>query len=126
MDPRFFIAVLDDEYSVRRALGRLLSASGFDVGAFGSGKQFLDSLSTRTPDCVILDLQMPGLTGREVQRQLSLTGQRIPVIIITAYDQPAIREQCLAEGAAGYLTKPLRRDHLIAAIHAAIHEPPLN
>jgi FixJ family two-component response regulator len=120
MNRRLFIAVVDDEDSVRRALARLLSASQFDVNAFASGEEFLTSLPKRSPDCAILDLQMPGLTGRDVQRQLSLAGSRFPVIIITAHDQPAMREQCLADGAAGYFAKPFRRDQLIAAIHAAI------
>ncbi|HKD52650.1 MAG TPA: response regulator, partial [Steroidobacteraceae bacterium] len=69
--PRPLIAVVDDEESVRRALARMLSASQLDVEIFGSGQEFLDSLRTRRPDCVVLDYQMPGLTGRDVQRQLA-------------------------------------------------------
>ena len=120
MEERNFIAVVDDEESVRRALARMLSACQFEVGTFASGTEFLDSLRARMPDCVILDFQMPVLTARDVQRQLAVAELRIPVIIVTAHDQPAIREQCLADGAAAYLAKPLHREDLITAIGTAI------
>jgi FixJ family two-component response regulator len=71
---RPFIAVVDDEESVRRALVRLLHTSHVDVEAFATGQAFLSSLTVRRPDCLILDMQMPGLTGRDVQRELTLTG----------------------------------------------------
>src|SRR5271170_2908141 len=110
---RSLIAIVDDEAPVRRALSRMLHACLFDVITFPSGQEFLDSLSTRRPDCVILDFQMPGLTGRDVQRQLALARIHLPIIVVTAHDQPAIREQCLADGAIAYLSKPLLRDRLI-------------
>lgn len=117
---RPLIAVVDDEESVRRALARMLIASLFDVEVFASGHEFLDSLATRRPDCVVLDLQMPRLTGREVQRQLTLLHIQIPIIVVTAHDQPELREQCLADGAVGYLAKPLRRQGLVSLIGDAI------
>jgi FixJ family two-component response regulator len=119
---RPLIAIVDDEESVRRALSRTLRASRFDVMAFGSGQEFLDSIETRLPDCVVLDFQMPGLTGRDVQRQLALAKIKLPIIVVTAHDQPAIREQCLADGAIAYLAKPLRRENLIAMINSALNE----
>jgi FixJ family two-component response regulator len=112
--------VVDDEESVRRALVRLLRASQLDVEAFASGQAFLSSLSVRQPDCLVLDIQMAGLTGRDVQRQLCTANMHIPVIIITAHDEPALREQCLADGAVAYLRKPLRGDALLSSINAAI------
>ena len=117
---RPLLAVVDDEESVRRALARMLSASQFEVDVFASGREFLDSLRTRLPDCVILDYQMPGLTGRDVQRQLALTKTRLPIIVVTAHDQPALREQCLADGAVAYLAKPLQRERLVSLINDAI------
>ena len=117
---RPFVAIVDDEESVRRALARLLRASQLDVEVFASGESFLDSLSHRQPDCVVLDLQMSGLTGRDVQRQLVAANWRFPVIIITAHDEPTVREQCLAEGAAAYLCKPLRGVTLLQSIEAAL------
>ena len=117
---RPLIALVDDEESVRTALARMLRASQFDVDAFASGREFLDSLPTRLPDCVILDYQMPGLTGRDVQRQLSVEQIRLPIIVVTAHDQPALREQCLADGAVAYLAKPLLRERLVGLINDAI------
>lgn len=115
-----FIAVVDDEESVRRALVRMLRASHLEVEAFASGQEFLASLAIRQPDCLILDIQMAGLTGRDVQRQLASADVRFPVIIITAHDEPTLREQCLADGAFAYLRKPLRGDTLLSSINAAI------
>jgi FixJ family two-component response regulator len=117
---RPLIAVVDDEESVRRALARMLSASQFDVDVFASGQEFLDSLRTRLPECVILDYQMAGLTGRDVQRQLTLAQIRVPIIVVTAHDQAALREQCLADGALGYLAKPFHRERLVGLINDAI------
>jgi len=117
---RPLIALVDDEESVRRALARMLSASQFDVDVFATGQEFLDSLRTRLPDCVVLDYQMPGLTGRDVQRQLSLGQIHLPIIVVTAYDQPALREQCLADGAVAYLSKPLQRERLVDLINDAV------
>jgi FixJ family two-component response regulator len=117
---RPLIALVDDEESVRRALARMLSASQFDVDVFATGQEFLDSLRTRLPDCVVLDYQMPGLTGRDVQRQLSLGQIRLPIIVVTAHDQPALREQCLADGAVAYLSKPLQRERLVDLINDAV------
>lgn len=117
---RPFVAVVDDEESVRRALVRLLHASHVDVEAFATGSDFLNSLEARRPDCLVLDMQMPGLTGRDVQRKLTLTGIHLPVIIITAYDEPMMRERCLADGAAAYLCKPLRGDTLLHTIASVL------
>jgi len=117
---RPLIAVVDDEESVRRALARMLGASQFDVDVFASGQEFLDSLRTRLPDCLVLDYQMPGLTGRDVQRQLALAQTQVPIIVVTAHDEPALREQCLADGAVAYVAKPLQRERLVGLIHDAI------
>jgi FixJ family two-component response regulator len=114
------IAIVDDEESVRRALARMLSASLFAVEVFASGQEFLDSLTSRLPDCVILDYQMPGLTGRDVQRRLVAAHINLPIIVVTAHDQPALREQCLADGAVAYLAKPLQRERLVGLIHDAL------
>jgi FixJ family two-component response regulator len=111
------IAIVDDEESVRRALARMLSVSAFSVRVFGSGQEFLDSLSSQRPDCVVLDYQMPGLTGRDVQRRLALAQISLPIIVVTAHDQPALREQCLADGAVAYLAKPLHREPLVDLVN---------
>ena len=121
-DGRYLIAVVDDEEPVRRALGRMLRASRYDVLDFGSAQAFLDSLRAMVPDCVLLDLQMPRLTGNDVQRAMNKAHVAVPVIVMTAHDRPHLREECLAEGAIAYFSKPLRREAVIPAIDAAIQD----
>jgi FixJ family two-component response regulator len=121
---RPFVAVVDDEESVRAALLRLLRASRNRLRGlrFRRGVPAFDR--TAPPDCLVLDLQMAGLNGREVQRQLIGRKSPIPLVMITAHDEPTIREQCLADGASAYLRKPLRGDLLIRSIHAAMAGAP--
>jgi FixJ family two-component response regulator len=114
------IAVVDDEASVRLAIGRMLRASSYAVSVYGNGEEFLKSLQTSRPDCVVLDIQMPGLSGRDVQRALRLSKISLPIIFVTAHDRPTLREMCLADGAVAYFTKPLLREHLVAAVELAI------
>jgi FixJ family two-component response regulator len=114
------IAVVDDDDSIRRALSRLLRGANFDVRTFGSGQEFIKSLRGYRPDCVILDFQMPELTGGDVQCLLSLADIQLPVIIMTAYDHPFIREECLRRGAVACIAKCDLQDHLIVTIAAAM------
>jgi FixJ family two-component response regulator len=117
---RSFVAVVDDEESVRKALLRLLRAANMDAEAFASGEAFLSSLEKFRPDCVVLDLQMPGLTGRDVQRRLISMQISMPVILITAHDDIVTQQQSLSDGAANYLRKPLRGDVLVRSINESI------
>jgi FixJ family two-component response regulator len=117
---RSFVAVVDDEESVRRALIRLLRAANMDAEAFASGEAFLESLEKFRPDCVVLDLQMPGLTGRDVQRRLMGMQINLPVILITAHDDMVTQQQAMSDGAANYLRKPLRGDVLVRSINESI------
>jgi FixJ family two-component response regulator len=117
---RPLIAIVDDEESVRRALSRVMRTSEMDAVAYASGQEFMDSLLSCVPDCVVLDLQMAGLTGHDVQQALMRIGTQIPVIIVTAHDSPEMRGRCLREGAAAYLSKPFRREDLIEAINGAL------
>jgi FixJ family two-component response regulator len=94
--------------------------SQLDATVYASGQEFLDSLGGRQPDCLVLDLQMPGLTGLEVQRALSGARVRIPTIIITAHDEPETRARCLSAGAVAYLCKPLHDELLLDAIASAV------
>jgi FixJ family two-component response regulator len=116
-----FVAVVDDDESVSRAITRLLRSAGFASDAFKTGDEFLDmfnSIPSYRPACVVLDVQMPGSNGLEVQRQLA--GSGIPVIFITAHDETGVREQALAAGAAAYLRKPFNDEILIKAVRTAI------
>lgn len=121
---RILVAVVDDEQAIRKALQRLFSASDFDAETFASGQEFLDSLATKHPDCVVLDLHMPGLTGLDIIRRLALGGVWVPTIIITAHDNPESRTQCFAAGAAAYLRKPLDDQVLLGAIAKAVAATP--
>jgi len=114
------IAVVDDEVSVRKSLRRLLRAFGFDVATFASGNVFFYSLELQHPDCLILDLHMPGMNGLGVQRRLTKAGLRVPVIVITGHDEPETRAQCLSAGAADYLCKPFDDEALLSAIQHAM------
>ena len=118
--PRRRIAVVDDDPSVCKALARLLRASDLDADAYGSAQQFLDSLQTSVPDCLVLDLQMPEMDGLALQRELGRAGIRLPIVVITGHDEPGMQARCLAAGAAAYLRKPLKEKTLLAAIEAAI------
>lgn len=105
---------------------RLLTASDISVEAYSSGYDFLDSLPRAKPDCLVLDLQMPGMSGFELQRRLLRDGVRLPIVIITAHDEPGARLRCVSAGAAAFLTKPLNADTLIDAIHAAVRSVTLH
>lgn len=118
------IAVVDDDASVRKALSRLLETASYDVETFESARQFIATLSDRAPACAIIDLQMPDMTGIELQHYLTATGVAPPTIIITAYDEPGVRDQCIAAGASAYLVKPLLTAALISAIKEAIAKLP--
>jgi FixJ family two-component response regulator len=121
--PLPIIAVVDDEESVRLALARLLRGWSFAVSVYGSGEEFLRSLATSRPACVILDVEMPGMSGRDVQRALSTSDAQLPIIIVTAYNRADLRAACLADGAAAYFTKPLRSQHLIEALECVVGHP---
>jgi FixJ family two-component response regulator len=118
-EPAPVVAIVDDEEPIRKALKRLLRAANLEAEAFASGPAFLDSLVTRRPDCVILDLQMPGMTGLHVLQRMKQSGVQIPTIVITAYDEPETRSLCLAAGATAYLRKPLGDRLLLDAVAAA-------
>jgi FixJ family two-component response regulator len=116
-----FIAVVDDEPSVRKALERLLRAAKFEVVTFDSGAAFLSSVPDRRPDCVVLDLHMPGMNGFDVQSRLAENpAARIAVIVITAHDSPTSQQRAMAGGAAAYLRKPVDARPLLEAIRGAI------
>src|SRR6185436_234331 len=115
------IAVVDDDESVRRAVRRLLRAIGIDADPFASGDELLQLLAAMPsyrPDCVILDVQMPGLNGLEVQRRLA--GSALPIIFITAHDELVVREQALGAGAVAFLRKPFNDDLFVKTVNAAL------
>lgn len=113
------IAIVDDDPSVLKALARLLGTRSFMVSTYLSGSQFIASLSEGMPDCLIVDLQMPEMTGLELQQNLNLSNIRIPTIVITAHDEMGMRGRCKSAGAIAYLSKPVNDASLFAAIEVA-------
>src|SRR3954468_15229893 len=103
------IAIVDDDESVCRALKRLVRSLGMQADTFLSGQEFVDVIEAMPSfqvDCIILDVQMPAMNGLEVQRRLVALGNRIPIIFITAHDEPGVRERALGMGALAFLRKP--------------------
>jgi FixJ family two-component response regulator len=121
---RPLIAVVDDDDSMRIALRRFLRAAKLDAETFPSGAQFLESLQTHQPDCVLLDLHMPDMDGFAVQARLAEMGIGLPVIFITACDSAKSRDRALASGASAYLPKPVDGQTLLDAVSTAIAHPP--
>jgi FixJ family two-component response regulator len=115
-----FVAIVDDDLAVRKGLARLLGASAIRARGFASAREFLESLSAEVPECLIVDLQMPEMTGLELQGELTRLGARIPTIVITAHNERGLRERCLAAGAAAYLIKPLDGIQLLSSIDSAV------
>ena len=113
------IAVVDDDASVRKASARLLEASSYDVQTFETAGEFIAALARGTPACALIDLQMPNMTGLELQRYLAGIGVTFPTIIVTAHDEPGAKDRCIAAGASAYLVKPLRKAALITAFKGA-------
>jgi Response regulator len=117
------IAIVDDDESVCRAVRRLVRSLAMDGETFSSGQRFLDLLDAMPsfqPDCLILDVQMPGLNGLEVQERLATTGNSIPVIFITAHDEVGTREKAIGAGAVAFLRKPFNDELLIKMLSQAL------
>ncbi len=116
------ISIVDDDASFRRATARLVRSLGHSVAAFSSAEEFLNSDRLRDTACLISDVQMPGMSGIELQNQLLAQGVQLPVIFITAYPESRARKQALASGALGFLNKPFNEDKLIACLDQALSE----
>lgn len=114
------VAVIEDDKSFLRALGRLLRAAGFTVRSFSSAEEFLGERDTPSPDCLVLDIHLGGLNGFSLHERLRARGVMVPTIFMTGHDDPATRERARKAGAAGFLRKPFEDDTLIAAIEQAV------
>jgi two-component system, LuxR family, response regulator FixJ len=112
---RLKIAIVDDEPAVRSGLRRLCNALGVEATAYASGREFLASLlNGMTPDCVLLDMHMPEMSGLEVQRQMAMFTDSVAVIAITADDSPETSVRWQARGALACQRKPIGADELLA------------
>ncbi len=118
------IAIVDDEDQVRSALGRLLRLADFEVLSFASGQCFIDSLAQRVPGCVLLDLQMAGLSGLQVHALLHASHPLLQVIFITASDDAEVTQRAGDAGASALLRKPFTNRALLDAVHSALPSHP--
>jgi FixJ family two-component response regulator len=114
------VSVVDDDESVRESLPDLLQEFGFAVRAFSSAEEFLASDYIGQTKCLILDISMPGMSGPELQQELILRGQQIPVIFITAHRDDSVRPRLIAQGAVECLFKPFSDTALQDALAAAL------
>lgn len=120
-DQKKNIIVVDDDREVNQAISRLLNAAGFRAMAFDSAEAFLTANSTATAACMVVDINLEGLSGFELRRRLKQKGVEIPFIFITAYDHPGHRAKANDTGAVAYFTKPFTGENLMAAITKAIN-----
>jgi FixJ family two-component response regulator len=118
---RLLVSVVDDDESVRESLPDLLRELGFAVQAFASAEEFLASDSLGVTRCLILDVAMPGMSGPELQRELSRRRQEIPIVFITSHRDDGMRPRVLAQGAVECLFKPFSEAALLDALETAIH-----
>lgn len=119
------IAIVDDDESVCRALGRLVRSLDMDAQAFSSGQAFLElleALPSFRPDCVVLDIQMPGVNGFDVHNRIRTIRAGLPVIFITAFDEGGARERALTGGAVAYLRKPFNDGVFAQTVRAALEQ----
>ena len=123
MNDRPFVVVVDDDPSVRKALQRLLRAVRMEVETFPSGEDFLRSLEHRAPDCLVLDIRMPGMTGLDLRDRLAAAKYSIPIVFITAHAEGVSAERGASGELAEILHKPFDDKTLLEAIGRSIRQP---
>jgi FixJ family two-component response regulator len=118
MVTRPLVSVVDDDESVRESLPDLLRELGYSARAFSSAEEFLASDCVGETGCLILDIAMPGMTGPDLQRELTVRGQEIPIVFITAQAEETVRPCSLGHGTADCLFKPFSDTALLEALNA--------
>ena len=114
------VFVVDDDQSVREGIQSLLTSAGFSVDTFPTAEMFLNHPHPDRPACVILDVRMPGLSGLDLQRELTKIGVSIPIIFVTGHGNVRMTAQAMKAGAVEFLTKPFREQELIDAVRESI------
>jgi FixJ family two-component response regulator len=112
--------IIDDDATVRESVGDLLSSVGLAARTFGSTREFLDSTRPNSPGCIVLDVRLPGPSGLEFQSSLARSGIDLPVIFITGHGDIPMSVRAMKSGAVEFLTKPLREQELLDAVHLGI------
>ncbi len=116
------IFVVDDDPAVLKGLSRLLRAARLDVVTFNSPQEFLERTDPRTPDCLVLDVAMPGMSGLELQAALITKGSTVPIIFLTGNGDTAMSLLAMKRGAVAFLTKPVNDDDLLKAVRLALEK----
>jgi FixJ family two-component response regulator len=120
-----YVAVVDDDESVCRSLSRLLRTAGFQPVTYASAEAFLQDTKRPQYDCLVLDVQLEGMSGLELSRRLAAVKDATPVLFITAYDDPQARAKALAGGAAGYFQKSDPAERILESLRDVIsHRSP--
>jgi FixJ family two-component response regulator len=114
------VFVVDDDEAVRDALKSLISSVGLSVETFESAREFLESRGPDAPGCLVLDVRLPGLSGLDLQRELSDANIHTPIVFITGHGDIPMSVQAMKAGAVEFLTKPFRDQELLDAIHQAL------
>jgi len=118
--PEVTVFVVDDDASVREALGGLLRSAGLGVATYATAQEFLAGLRAEGPSCLVLDVRLPGLSGLDLQRRMAEVNLDIPIIFITGHGDVPTSVRAMKAGAVEFLTKPFVDDDLLAAIHEAV------
>jgi FixJ family two-component response regulator len=121
------ISIVDDDISIRKSLDRLIRSAGLKVLVFASAEEFLNSTQPRKADCLILDIQLPGMSGIELLHYLKTQKYKVPIIFITAHgsDEQA-RSEAASDWTVAYLIKPFSGEELLDAVNAALKWKPNN
>ena len=119
-EPKALIAIVDDELSVREGLSTLIRSAGCRVETFSSAQEFLARPDVESPSCLVLDLQMPGLSGLDLQKQMANSELEIPIVFLTGHGNIPASVRAMKAGAVEFLTKPFDDEELLQAIHEAI------
>jgi len=115
-DPPLSVAVVEDDPSMRKSIERLLNAHGYHTVAYDSAEAFLAGQPLTPIDCLVLDIQLQGMSGLQLQHQLFKSGSNLPIVFITAVDDAALEAQATEAGCVAYLHKPFPAEHLLSAI----------
>ena len=119
---KHLISVVDDDESTRKSTTLLIESFGFQAAGFESAESLLKSGQLHQTSCLIVDVQMPGMNGLQLQSHLAAVGCKIPIIFITAYDNKESRQQAMQAGAAAFLSKPFNDELLLETIRATLRD----
>src|SRR6266498_5738682 len=114
------VFIVDDDTGTRESLRNLIRSAGLSAQTFSSAQEFLAAERPKGPSCLVLDVQLPGLSGLDLQQELAKAGVKIPIIFITGHGDIPTSVRAIKAGALEFLTKPIDREDLLRAIHQAI------